>query len=142
MGRSKKCFKCKIVLPLREFYKHPAMVDGHLNKCKSCTRKDVKKNRQNNLERIRAYDRERAKNPERKKRAAEYLKIWRKKDFNRGVAHSKVYRALQNKTLKKGKCEKCGAKKVVAHHDDYTKPLVVRWLCQPCHITLHKRKNK
>ena len=43
------------------------MADGHLNKCKDCTKLDVNKHRANNLEKIRAYDRERAKNSERKK---------------------------------------------------------------------------
>jgi hypothetical protein len=38
----KKCFKCKRLLPLSEFYKHPAMGDGHLNKCKDCSRQDAK----------------------------------------------------------------------------------------------------
>lgn len=38
---TKKCFKCGRILPLDDFYRHPKMKDGHLNKCIDCTKRDM-----------------------------------------------------------------------------------------------------
>jgi hypothetical protein len=40
--KEKKCFKCELILPISDFYKHKKMQDGHLNKCKTCTKNGVK----------------------------------------------------------------------------------------------------
>lgn len=40
----KRCIICEAELPIGEFYKHPKMGDGHLNKCKSCCKKQSNDN--------------------------------------------------------------------------------------------------
>lgn len=41
--------------------------------------------------------------------------------------------------LTKGPCEICGETDVQGHHDDYSKPLEVRWLCRQHHCELEGR---
>jgi hypothetical protein len=44
--------------------------------------------------------------------------------------------------LAKEPCEICGTnKKVEAHHDDYTKPMDIRWLCKKHHDELHLTRS-
>jgi ribosomal protein S27AE len=138
MTRSKECFKCQTVKPLTEFYKHSKMADGHLNKCKECTKHDATTHRNQNLEKVRQYDRERAKKPERVKAATEITRAWRVEDSRRSACHSAVARAVSAGDLVRRPCVRCGEKKSVAHHEDYDKPLEVMWLCQPCHKQRHK----
>jgi len=138
MIRSKECFKCKTVKPLEEFYKHSAMADGRVNKCKACNKLDVQKNRKENIDYYREYDRKRAKDPERAKAASEISKAWRQADKRRMKCHNAVTRAVRSGDLVRQPCVKCGCEKSVAHHEDYDKPLGVMWLCQPCHKQRHK----
>jgi len=44
--------------------------------------------------------------------------------------------------LRRGKiprrpCEVCGDPNAEMHHDDYSKPLDIRWLCREHHMDLH-----
>jgi len=54
-------------------------------------------------------------------------------------AHNLVKEALKYGRLIKAPCERCGTtEKVEAHHDDYDKPLEVRWLCFTHHREHHR----
>ena len=138
MVRFKECFKCKANKPLEDFYKHPKMADGHVNKCKECNKNDVTTHRNKNLEKYRAYDRARGKIPERIKAGVEINRAWRAEDSRRVVAHSAVAKAIRSGFLVRMPCIRCGEEKSLAHHEDYDKPLEVMWLCQPCHKQRHK----
>lgn len=53
-------------------------------------------------------------------------------------AQQAVYRAIKRGQLVRLPCEACGdTKKTDAHHDDYSKPLDIRWLCRSCHLRHH-----
>lgn len=53
-------------------------------------------------------------------------------------ARQAVSVAIRKGALKKQPCERCGATRVHAHHEDYSNPLDVIWLCSQCHIDVHK----
>lgn len=132
----KRCFKCLCEKPLDAFYRHAAMADGRLSKCKECTKADVSRHRQENLERIRAYDRARASQPHRMATRNRIVAEYAERFPNRKKANTAVGNAVRDGRLKKQPCWVCGSK-AVAHHPDYDRPLDVVWLCQPHHKQAH-----
>jgi len=134
--RTKECFKCGKVLLLSEFYKHPEMRDGHLGKCKTCTKADVHANYRKNREHYAEYERRRFKSSARKLLIKEYAHRRRMRYPEKEKAHSAVNRAIRSGKLIRSCCEICG-RKGEAHHEDYTKPFDIRWLCFYHHRKLH-----
>lgn len=154
----KKCFKCSVIKPITEFYKHKEMADGHLNKCKQCTKDDSNKHRSDNIESVREYDRKRGQSPKRKQRNKDYqnnmkennheewtkmrrdaCKKSREKNREKFIANSRLRYAVKTNKIKKLPCSICGDIKSEAHHPDYQKPLEVIWLCDFHHKEEHKR---
>ena len=130
----KKCFKCGVEKDLSEFYKHKQMADGHLNKCKACAKSDSTKNRNSNIERVRAYDRDRGA-----RQTKEYQISYRAKYPNKYKAHNMVNNAIRDGRLHQECCELCDKEEGChAHHNDYAKPLNVKWLCAACHSQWHR----
>ena len=121
MEVTKRCIRCGEVKPLSEFYRHSEMADGHLNKCKDCTKKDTRRRREDTPE----------KDLETRLKACE--KNPTHKNANRAVSAATKSGALKKRTA----CQGCGRKadetRLSAHHYDYTKPLDVIWLCAACH---------
>jgi hypothetical protein len=155
--KMKTCFKCGETIPIGEFYEHPKMADGHLNKCKQCTRNDTLENRRKNKDYYLEYDKNRAMLPHRVKQRKEYSKTekgkevqaistrkYKLKNPEKYKAHLRVCAAKASGRLEvKSACEVCGCEsKLQAHHEDYLKPLEVIWLCSKCHSDRHKEIMK
>ena len=126
---TKTCFKCGETKPISEFYEHPSMADGHLNKCKECTKRDVADNKVENPAAI----------------LATRLRVCAKRPTERN-AQKAVEAAIKAGALKNPQvCYGCGCKppehRIEAHHHDYTKPLDVVWLCTPCHRAMDERRR-
>lgn len=96
--------------------------------------------RERNREKIRELGRERyRKNRDYYKKSSESYK--QRFPVKRN-AHVVVGNAIRDKKLFKEPCEICGDKNVQAHHDDYLKPLNVRWLCPVHHKQWHKENGE
>jgi len=55
-------------------------------------------------------------------------------------------RSIAKVYLKRGRilredCEVCGKPGEEMHHDDYTRPLFVRWFCREHHVDLHMQEK-
>lgn len=136
---SKKCIRCGEVLPLDRFYSHPAMRDGHLNKCIECTKEDAKAHRIANPEHYKEYESKRGGGEKRKRLNSTHVKKWREGNPEKYRAQNAVNNAVRDKKITKPtECQICGkAYRLIAHHRDYSKPLDVLWICQKCHRDLH-----
>lgn len=136
----KTCFKCGSTLPLSEFYRHPKMADGHLGKCKACTKKDVHEHRHGKgRDKVLSYDRERAHEPPRAAARARIVAEWREAHPDRRAAQLELGRAVKAGIVQPWPVcalPECEAKPE-AHHPDYGQPLQVVWLCSAHHKQAH-----
>ena len=136
----KTCFKCGATKERSEFYRHKMMGDGFLGKCKECTKKDVRQRYVDARDKVRAYDAERKKRPERKAQKIKYAKMRALRHPEKAKANQMVGKAIKSGKLIRLPCEKCGNPKSEGHHDDYSKPLDVRWLCFKHHREHHGQR--
>lgn len=67
---------------------------------------------------------------------------WRRANSTAYECHKAVGRALKRGDLVKQPCQVCGATdehaRIDAHHDDYSKPEAVTWLCRSHHVRFHR----
>lgn len=133
----KLCRSCKTEKDESEFGKRAASNDGLAHKCKQCQKE---------------YDAKRLKDPKRMKMRRDYQKTEKGKDAHkkankRWIEKNTVKRAahiIAGNAVRDGKltvlpCEKCfSTHDIHGHHDDYARPLDVRWLCSTCHKEWHR----
>jgi len=76
-----------------------------------------------------------------KKKADGITARWKKRNAHKSAVHSLVCWAIKAKVMhRKENCEECGIYcKTNAHHEDYSKPMEVQWLCRLCHGKKHRK---
>lgn len=153
---AKRCRSCGETKPLSEFYVHPQMADGHLNHCKVCkrayqARRVEEKSRdpewataeaeRHRNKALRQYYDSRRGDPAYLAKRREIGRRWDARNPEKDRAHTAVGNAVRDGRLHKpDRCEECGAGGMIhGHHEDYSRPLEVKWLCPSCHMKKHRK---
>lgn len=167
---TKQCSKCKKIKILSEFNRHSKKPDGRQNFCRNCQRQHhienvdrerahakawVDRNRERHYEHTRAWAK---RNP---KKVSEFNRKFRELRPEVAVANNKRYKErypekiearritkaalLRGELAKPDHCERClepkEPRQLDGHHEDYSKPLEVRWVCRQCHTDIHTEKR-
>lgn len=140
--KTKTCTACKIALPITDFYVNVSRSDGYGSECKKCHRawrrehyqthrgqtdSTVAKWQKRNQEKYRAIMRNSNRRHQKK---ISHLRLWE--------VYHKVNRAVRTGLLYPEPCRICRSLDVIAHHEDYSKPLDVLWYCSRHHRRLHQ----
>lgn len=158
-ARSKQCNQCLETKPFDDFYKDSTCIDGRFGKCKPCRAAYAKAQRLADPDKFRARGaRNRAaataeqktryrlaKNAKRK--AVTAARDRKKRAISphrmKVSANDAVKKALKSGRITRKPCEVCGVEqRIHAHHDDYSKPLDVRWLCRKHHDEWHAEDRR
>ena len=131
---SKKCARCKLEKSLSDFaITKMNGAERRWSYCKPCEIARMAERREKGLHLVKTR-RHVAKHRERYPEQAEVNRL-----FSAQIRAGRIVRP--------DTCKKCGQtpprnrlgrSNIQGHHDDYSKPFEVRWLCQSCHIRLHK----
>lgn len=110
-----ECFKCRRRVYDRDYYRRNAQR----------IRDTSNASRARRIEKVRARDVERARE--------------RVPDPTKERARANLRKAVQLGRIERQPCEVCGEPETDGHHDDYSKPYDVRWLCRVHHMQLHRK---
>lgn len=169
---SKICIICNTEFPLDLFKKDNRNPDGRAAQCKECHNRSNRAYKRRNKDRIKKYAHEyNIKNRARlaikykkwvndnRDKILRYNKECYKRNPEKHIQKVLKYQALnpekikahqvlrtavkQGMVIKPEHCSNCNKPgKIEGHHDDYSKPLDVDWLCTRCHKNLNHLKKK
>jgi len=115
---SKTCRLCDEEKPLDRFHRNDTYIGGRASACMSCVAE----------------------------RASAKCTVGRRRRSKlrpaKVAARNAINNAINQGRLVRGSCEICGNANAHGHHDDYSKPFEVRWLCRQHHDEWHRRHGQ
>jgi hypothetical protein len=135
-GDGRICTRCGEWRPWSDFYADAAKPSGHKPWCKTCCNRQQKD--------AGRYTKWYWKDPEHsrelKRTVAKNNPVVRDRKNEEGRARSVLDKAVKRgDVVRPAVCELCGAEcKPEGHHEDYSQPLAVQWLCCRCHKGVHR----
>lgn len=126
---NKTCSKCGIEKSADSFYFQRL-------RCKDCYLDNNRKNMHGNKN---ISDTAKEYYRKHKEESAENVRKYIEKYPEKNKARIEYRKALYHGVITKKPCEQCGEANVEGHHEDYTKPLEVIWLCHKHHMERHRK---
>ena len=159
MPETKVCKKCGEEKSVDDFYRNKTYADGLQGKCKACEKachaEYYASHTAAERARIRAWHaahrgylakKSAIRREGRREQDRIYRAEYRRLNPDKCTAYDRAKEARRTGKLVPRPCEICGiTENINGHHDDYSKPLDVRWLCASHHRLLHaelKRQEK
>ena len=134
----KTCSKCKCSKPESEFGKCSKVRNNLRSECRQCKNADDRRYRQS------SEGRTTIKKNRQRQRKNGTTKAWHEKYPLAQDAHRQIRTAIERESINRPDCcDRChrAHSRLNAHHEDYSQPLLVEWLCPSCHVTTHKQVN-
>lgn len=127
----KKCSKCRLIKELEDFPPSRKGSMGTLAYCKPCHadyQRELRRKGRLSMRKVKTES-----DPSR-------LHEWAAKNPEKVKAHALVRKEIRKGGMERPSlCPKCGRDRdIIAHHEDYSKPLDVEWMCRLCHNDLHR----
>lgn len=137
----KLCAICSTTKPASEFYKDSRNADGLKHSCVDCLKQRSRSYSRANTQLKSARHKLAMQDPAARAKRNQHTRIIQSKPENRSrhLARLKLNYAIRSGKITRLPCEVCGNPKSQAHHDDYSKPLDVKWKCQKHHSEIHRK---
>lgn len=131
--QTKFCKRCAETKSAAEFFRHPTNKDGLQTYCKVCSRE---------IRKATCYDEngkyKYSRTPEARR---EMRRRYKKENAEKYKARKVIGDLVRHGRIKRQPCELCGKPNAEAHHEDYSKPRDVKWLCRKHHMEHHQKQR-